>query len=498
MPEHLRALVVILLFASMVFVLAKPHVCALAIPPQDFARRRNLWVLITLTAFLAHNFWLFVLIATILLLMASAQERNKLALFLFLLLAIPSFGAPISGLGIIKQFFTLNYVRLLSLTILLPAFLALRTRAAAEREKLLLPDKLLLAYLVLQLLLQVVVDTFTNTLRQSFYLFIDVVLPYYVASRSLRSLKDFREALAGFAVGAMVMSLVGLFEFARHWLLYSSLDEALGLSWDMGAYLGRGESIRALGTSGQPIALGYVLAVASTLYLLLRPSMSRKWGWWLGLLLLIGGLVSPMSRGPWVGALIGLLLFICMGPTPGKNLFKLGLAGLILLPPLLMSPYGEQIIERLPFIGTLESENLAFRQRLLEISLEIIWNNPFFGSYDFMTYLEELRQGNGLIDIVNTYLAIALYSGLVGLSFFVSFFGVILLGTFRAMRKVCDPDDERHLFGRVLLSTMVSVLVMIFSVSSITVIPVIYWVLAGICFAYFRLFSDHPKDIRVV
>jgi len=94
---------------------------------------------------------------------------------------------------------------------------------------------------------------------------------------------------------------------------------------------------------------------------------------------------------------------------------------------------GEKIISYLPFIGTVEEENVVFRQRLIDASIDIIAANPLFGSYDFMLYLEDLRAG-GIIDIVNSYLNITLSSGLVGLSLFVSFFGVILIGIFKGMR----------------------------------------------------------------
>jgi hypothetical protein len=89
MPEHLRALIVILVLATVVFAFAKAPACALTSTTGDFERRRNLWFAITLTAFLAHNFWIYVIVVAALLIFALPREPNKLAMF-FLLFAVPA------------------------------------------------------------------------------------------------------------------------------------------------------------------------------------------------------------------------------------------------------------------------------------------------------------------------------------------------------------------------------------------------------------------------
>ena len=73
MPVHLRALVVILVLATAVLAFVKAPACALAITPKDFERRRNLWFAITLAAFLAHNFWIYIIVVAALLLLAAQR-----------------------------------------------------------------------------------------------------------------------------------------------------------------------------------------------------------------------------------------------------------------------------------------------------------------------------------------------------------------------------------------------------------------------------------------
>ena len=487
MPEYLRALLVILFLASGVFVFAKKPACAVATSARDFERRRNLWFAITITAFLAHDFWLYVVISAAMLLVVVPRESNRLAMFFLLLFAVPSIAQQIPGMGIVRYFFTINYVRLLSLTVLLPAFLALQGKKNAERFGSTLPDKLVMAYLALNFVLQMRVDTFSNSLRHGvMYAFLDVFLPYYVASRSVRDVRAFRDALMGFVVAALVLSVIAAFEAAKHWLLYSPLEHALDVRWGFGNYLEREGALRAQGSTGQPIALGYVAAVAMGFLLFLRRSVPSLLSWSLAFAVLSAGLLASLSRGPWAGAVVMLLAFIAMGPAVGAQIAKLGAIGALAVPALLMSPFGEKFVRLLPFVGTADQFNVTYRERLLEISIGVIMQNPFFGSLGsvYRPDMESLRQGEGIIDIVNTYLGVGLRSGLVGLVLFSGFFIAVGVMTYRGMRRLPDKNDELHALGRTLLAVLLGIMVIIFTVSSITVIPIIYWSVAGLGVAY--------------
>lgn len=489
MPEYLRALVVILILSAAVFHLARPAACAAAIAGEDFARRRKLWFAVTLVAFLAHDFWLFVAVAGVLIAHAGRRENNRLALFFFLAFAIPALTAPIPGLGIVNQLFSLSYPRLLALTLLLPAAVALHARPEAEKEGLAWADLALAGYLLLSLFLQLQGDSLTNTLRYGLYAILDVALPYYVASRSLRDLRQFRDALMSFAVAAMVLAAVGAFEFGKKWLLYSTLDGVLGIDWGYGEYLARDNSLRALATTGQPIALGYVMAVACGIFLFLSRSAPSRRTWLAGLLLLAVGLLAPLSRGPWLGAGVIAAVFVATGRRPLWGLFRMGFGGALLLALAIASPVGERVVEHLPFIGTVDAQTVVYRQRLLETSLTIVRQHPWFGSSEFLGQMEDLRQGQGIIDIVNTYLGIVLTTGLAGLGLFVSCFAAIGLRIHRGMQALPERerDGEVYLLGRAMLATLAGILVIIFTVSSITVIPLVYWSVAGLGLACARL-----------
>ncbi|MGF0238608.1 O-antigen ligase family protein [Rhodococcus sp. IEGM1300] len=488
MPEHFRALVVILVLAVIVFALAR-RAAADLIPYNDFKRRRNLWFVLTLLAFFSYSFWVFAAVTVIVLTVATKRERNPVALFFLLLFLIPPASAQVPGFGLMNYFFDLNYVRLLSLCVLLPAFFALRRRADTLTFGRTWPDKLLAANLALTSLVLLRETTITDTLRQTAYLFTDVFLPYYVASRALKNLSDFKDALLGFVLAAMVLAIIGMFEFVRSWLLYSALINAMGMQWEMTSYLNRGGSLRASATTGQAIALGLVISVAIGFYLFLQEGVRSKLQRRLGALLLAGGLFAPLSRGPWIGTVAMLMMFIATGRSAVKRLVLLGLAGLLALPLLAIVPGGHKVLDLLPFIGTVEVENITYRQRLFDNAMIVIQNNPWLGTFDYRNTpeMQSMIQGEGIIDIVNTYIGVALSFGLIGLTLFVAFFATVLLGIRKAMRSFPDKDDETRRLGRALFATLAGILVTIVTVSSITVIPIVYWSVAGLGVAYVQL-----------
>lgn len=494
MPIHLRALVVILAAAVVVFLLAERPLCAATTAVADYRRRRNAWFAVTLIGFLSHNFWLYALLAGVLMAILAQRDRNPLALYFLLMFAIPSFSMDVPGLGLVNYFFSLSHPRLLSLVILFPLSIALmaETRRAGGRDKYRIVDVLVAAHLIYGLVLQATVDNLTGLMRGMFGLWLDVWLPYYVASRALRDLPAWRDAIAALVLAVSVMALLAPFEAVRGWLLYDDLRSALGVPGaELSVYITRGEGglLRSNGAVGNSIVLGYVMMVALLLstfiWPLLRP---RAWAA-LASLALLAGLVSALSRGPWVGAAVGMVVVMGVGAGAAKRLGWLAAVAAMALVAAVLLPGGDRIVDHLPFFGTVDEGSVTYRQRLFEVSMGVFWQNPVFGSLRYLLdpSMEEMRQGQGIIDIVNTYLAIALPYGLVGLFLFIAPFVFGIAACWRARAACARNDPEQERLGRALTGALVAVLVTIATVSSISVVPLIYWMLLGLCVAYSRM-----------
>jgi hypothetical protein len=498
-PEHLRALVVILVIATFVWSVAQVpfthYVCA----REDFKRRRNMWFVLTLTAFFAHNFWIFCLVTGLALTWTLKDESNRYAMFLGLMLTLPYFGRSIGGLGVVNELFTLTQLRLLALVILVPTWLHLRRQPGVEPFGSLLADKLLMAMIAWEVILTLPDRTVTSVVRDSvLYKFTDVFLTYYVASRALRSSQAFRDALGAFVAGAMVFCLVLVFESVRNWLLYRAVDDALGAALGTGGiYLRRAGLLRAEGTAGQSIVAGLTASIAMGLFLYIG-GLIRSLPWraaCFGILTL--GLIAALARAPWIGTVFMFLVFFALGPSPMSNLLKMGgvFVGAAIL--LVLTGADDRVIDFLPWVGTVDANTVEGRERLATVALQVIRENLLFGRYDYGTLpaLEVLRDGSGIIDIVNTYIIIALRGGITSLGLFIAFIAAALFALAAALHGLPDRRDERHAMGRAVLATLLGVLFIIATVSPIFNVYPLYYTLAGLAVGFGRLVARGERPV---
>ena len=487
MPEHLRALVVILIIAALTFTLAKKAIGPI-VTYTRFNQWRSAWFVLTLIAFLSFNFWVYVVVGGLYLLF-FLRDTNKVSAYFLLILAVPPLSSSISGMGVVNYLFEINHFRLLSLLVLLPAFMRLYRNSNTLTLGKIWPDRFLLAYIILSIALQLRDTTITDTLRYAFYTFTDIFLPYYVVSRALQKQEDFKHAISALVVATLIVAAIGVFEFVRHWLLYTPLSSVWGINSGMGSYLGRAENLRALASLGQPIVLGYAMVVALGCYFSLHQSIKNTTVRRVVLALLVLGNIVPLSRGPWVGALILFIVFILTGKSAIKRLAIFVISSILALAVLSVTPGGDKAINLLPFIGHTETANIEYRDKLIENSMRVIKRHPWFGSVNYLETpeMQEMIQGQGIIDIVNSYVRISLELGLVGLTLFIGVFATVLLGINRSRKKIADKASELSLMGRSLTATIMAILVMIVTVSSINAIPIIYWSFAGLGVAYMQI-----------
>lgn len=489
MPEYLRTLVVIIALA-LLFFWQSSNVTAQILPEEQQQHRqwRNAWLYITLIAFLGHNFWIFALLYVVFIYVRSKKENNPIAFYLILLLALPPITESVPGFGLINYFIDLSPPRLLALALLLPSVFVISRQSEIRFGKL-TSDKFLLAFMLLSFALNIRGTTTTDAMRGLLYSIAEGILPYYVASRSLKQVGQFRKALYAYVLSTGVISVIALFEFLRHWLLYAPLAYALGADAAMGNYLGRADMLRAVSTTGQPIVQGYVAAIALGFFLYLQKFVKPGWDSRKVWLVLGGGLIAALSRGPWVGTAVMLVVFILTGPRAATNIMRLAVVSLIGLGLAAVLPGGEKIINLIPFLGHTEVGNITYRERLLDNAEIVIDRNFWLGSVNYLQTPEMLSmiQGQGIIDVVNSYLGVALANGVIGLTLFLGFFVSILLGLYRIVVRAGDKLSDEILLGRALLAAWAGIMVIIFTTSSISFISYIYWTVGGISVAYIQM-----------
>ncbi len=490
MPEYFRALAVILVFAALIFAFSS-KLCTAYISRDIYVRRRNTWFAITLIAFLAHNYWLYAAAAGFYLYKTSHREHNPAALFFLLLFVLPPNYKEISGFGVVNYLFELSHPRLLALVILLPVLMKLIQQKDVAKFGKFTADKLLFAYLVLVVTLYLRETSVTDTLRQAFYQFTDVFLPYYVVSRSIKDKQAIREIILCFVIAVLILALIALFEMVRYWHLYTGISEVLDIKKGNQGYSTRISFLRASGTVG-PIPLGYLMVTGIGLYLYVQSFLKLTHHKRIGLFLLVAGLIAALSRAPWIGAMVLTSIFIFLGQKKITNISKIVISLVVILPLLSTVIDMQKFYDVLPYVGKEEEQkNVEYREQLLENSLIVIKRHPWFGSVNYIETpeMQALIQGQGIIDIVNTYVRVALETGFIGVGLFIGFFLSACWGVFRNLSRLRVRDGELHLLGRSLLATMVSILLIIFTVSSVSIIPVVYWSIAAMCVGFSNLAS---------
>jgi len=499
MAENYRALVALLVLTIPVLWFVRKPLTVAVMRPADFNVRAFVWIALTILLFVAQSFWIFMLGAILLVLSVGRKDSNPLGLYFFILLLAPPFQSAVQGFGGINYFISLDFLRLLSFVILLPTAVVLLTRPESAGLLRMPTDKYVLGYVVLLLAIQLPLTSTTDWLRSALGYVIDTLLPYYVFSRGITDMKRLRDTGASFVAACAIISVVAVFEFFKGWLLYSSLPNFLDVRWKYGSYMLRDGSLRATVSTGHSIVLGYVLTVALGLHLMIRPAFANQ-NFWRNVLLLLGvGIVASMSRGPWVGAAGLIVVALAIGPGAGKRLGTASLLLVLSLPVLMLTPIGAKVVSYLPFIGDVDSANVSYRQQLFEVSWNVLMLNPIFGSPFYMAYgtMEQLRQGEGIIDMVNSYLAVAMVSGFVGLTLFSGSFVSCAVRLYAHLIRHPAKGGDDYVVGKALLATLVGILLIIATASSINAIPVVYWCVVGMCAAYLR-FAAAPQQVAAV
>ena len=492
MTEQFKALFVLLILASTVFVIIRRPICPLVTSNEDFSNRRNSWYLLTASSFVVQNVWIYLLVAVIVLAFYVRKGSMVLGTFLILLFTVPPFNFEVRGIPGIEYLLSLDHPRVLSIILLGPVVAKLMADSKAIKIGSVKTDWFVISYIALPLLLQLQVDSITNTARWAVYAGMDVFLPYYVASRLIRTKAQLVDALMSLAIGIMICALVSTFEYQKSWLLYSAVPTNLGSNWQLGSYMMRDNNLRSMASGGHSIVLGYMLMVGLALVTFLNNHIKKKILVLIAAMTLAVGLFATGARGPWIGALAVVVAAIVTSQKPGKRILQIGSLGLCISIAVAVSPYADRVKSLIPFIGSIENEDsVIYRQRLLETSLQVIGLNPILGSFDYMRnpLMQNLIQGEGIIDLVNSYIGITLTYGLVGLAIFS---GILLTAGVLAFRtsRIENLDIATKNAARSLVLCLVGISVTISTASSISFIPWIYWIIVGLCVACQRVTTE--------
>jgi O-antigen ligase len=500
MPEHLRALVVILAASVAGFYLITGAVRRHGFG-TDLRIWKKSWFLVTICAFLAHNMYIFYGLLALYVIVAIPKDPSiRLPLYVLLALMLPNISLKIPGFGLVNYLIDLSYTQLLAILLLLPCITIRYVNGVRVPSWMSLKtDKYILLLVVIISILDFRDVSFTEGLRRSTYHLINVLLPYYVFSRYIKNEDDIKRVLFALLIPVLIMALMAIPEVVKEWHFYTALPKALGEGWGgQTSYKFRGGFLRAYGPYGAiPFGLLLTLAFASSLYLL--PDKGKRDFILIGLLLMTG-LLFTFSRGPWVSFVVMMFAYGLLARKIGKFIPVLLIVSVISAPLLVFTNTGRLIVNMLPIVGSeAEQTNITYRQNLLRISLEVANESPLFGDANFLENpkMQPLIQGEGIIDIVNTYLQYLLEYGYAGLCVFLMIFVSTLLGLWRVRSKLRGEKNKANInLLNIILGMWVASLTLIATVSSIGNgnISVIYWMLTGLSGALIAMIKNVAQN----
>ena len=378
MPENVRAIVYLLIIASAAFFYIATFAKYYSFQ-TELKIIRKVWYLVVPAAFLTGNFYLFLFISFIGIILSQKLGRNAWLIYILLGFAVPAISKVIPGVFGIDNFGRMSWLSFISLAFLLPRFIHIVIQPSFKLLKF-KNDMLVLVLILIFMGLDFArADSSTHALRETFYNILQLVIPYYVISRDVCSFEQIKSFFFSFISLVFIASLVSIFSSLRNWQLYDPIGKSMGLTSDVviTAYKSRGGLLRPESAYGmiQSAMFSFIaLFMTYVTFPKVTPRLMVLFG-----VFLIAGIVS-FSRGPWLAFAVTAVLFFF---TIGKS-SKLFSYGIILFILLLLSPLSGTLISMMPFIGETETGTVDYRVDLFNSSIPVIMQNPLFGDKHFL------------------------------------------------------------------------------------------------------------------
>ena len=486
MPENIKAYIAILIFSTIAFHFAKKATAEI-LPANQFNHYKSSWLILTSLAFLSFNYWIFLTLSLLFVAFRVRKTSHPIGLYMAVIAAVPPISAALPGFGIMNYLMQVDYLVMLSVGLLLAVYFKSKSNYLPLGK--VKTDVFVVSYLLLNISLNFADTTITDILRQCAVLYLTNFLPYYVVSRVVQDSQHLKVSIAAFMVACFPAALVGFLEAIKGWLVYSSLQSALKQYWAFGSYMGRDGALRATASFGHSIAFGYTMTIALGLYLYVQSTIKKKIFKFAGFGVIALGLLAPLSRGPWVGAAVLITIYLYLGKNGISNLLKFMMVCAITLAFVLVLPFGDKIINLIPFVGKTDIQNVDYRQQLLDASMIVVARSPIFGNKNYAAEpeMKKMVQGEHIIDLVNIYVSVLLNSGVVGLCLYVGMFLSACSITYQSMKRVKAINNELFQIGRSLLSILIAIMLMISAMSDQLIIPYLYYIVIGLSVAYAQI-----------
>ena len=388
-------------------------------------------------AWLLPNVWLLYGMMLLLIPVAATNRAQVVGLYLYTLMLLPGLDMSMQ-IGTLKLFeFGVHDALVVGATLFLLTRHSpqVRTPFALDRP---------FAILMLMLIVTHSRDTsVTHLMRVATNFTLDLILPYFVVTRGLRDRTDLQRVMLYLTAAGVVLSLILIYETTHSWPIYNVLIDRFEFV-EHPSIKFRGSLLRAGGPFLEPTSVAMLVMFFAVACWMSRDAFVTRAAHIAVLTLLFIGLLPSQSRGAWIGLLTAMALADLHLGRFRETALKLGLVGLTTGGLFAAANSIPQLSQMLGKSGD-SVETIDYRSHLLTRGLEEFWRSPVIGfPYpELLWRLDDLRQGEGIVDFVNAHLYFALVGGVVGLIIFDGVILYYLAKIWRARRSGADPASRR-------------------------------------------------------
>lgn len=476
MFPHLKSLIFVLpiCYLAMQF-LAKPLVLKF-FNEEEFKKYRNMLLIVLTAYFIAPSILVFYIVLIVLVLRWKFRcDDERIYLFVFLSVFIPVEAVYRLSFGPIQTLLSVTQQIILSAILLFPIFKrTIKERGLFAGDA----DFYVLGYFTLICILNFRGTGVTEGIRKTVEIFLVGYIPFIAISRSMTTKSKIDRALIMLVFALLPVAFLGVFEMLKSWQVFGDRSSFLSGNYYRKEY--RAGFVRARSVYFSPITLGtsMMLLVGTLMYF--SDKFKNKLIRYAAFGAAIGGSISAFSRMPWMVTAMVFMLQTLFNKGAIKLTLSISFVLCVTLAFVNFTSAGERIIGLVPFLNS-EAENqetVDYRSQLIEVGLDVASENILFGTPYFIDNpkMEVMRQGQGIIDMVNTHLTILLAFGAVTLTFFWLMFLIPMIKAAYVFVFGTGVEESSKKLAVLLLSLLVAQLVNLVSTSNIDAIPIFYMV----------------------
>ncbi len=364
-----------------------------------------------------------------------------------------------------------NYLTVINWALLLPLLFK-----KTKKLRLTGIDKLVIAFFAFQFILNLRDDSFTNGLRKDFWLTMHYIVPYLAIRKFVGNYSLIYVAI-GFAL--LSQMFVAVIEGLMSWKLYTTIETIGGYPRAYNPYYFRNGFLRVNAVFSNPLIISLFAnfgVLYSYIWLMRKDDNAIKgFSRWLALGAVVTAIMATFFTGSRAG-LMGILAtliayhgYLWAAKVKKDPIPKMALAAVIVVAIFIVN--NQKFIE----------EEFGYRYQLFVVSKDVILDNFLFGDLNGRRdpRMEVLIQGEGIVDLVNSYIYFSLFYGVPAMLCFAVALGSGIFRSYKLLRR--EEDKDKHTLA---LFCCCSLTVLMFNIATTSPGGWIYrwvWYLLPIC-----------------